>query len=147
MRHGLIALPLALAACEPAACEEDVRAQVLEEQLDLAVGGQTIQAELADDPTERERGWKHRACDREALLLVPDEPGPLPIWGCALTGPVDLAFVRDATIVEVFEDLQPCPEPCGACPLVGEGVEVDAVLELPAGTLALDVGAAIEGLL
>lgn len=144
---SLPGLLVALAACDgPGACEEDVRAQVIEERVALVVGGQPVEAELADDANERDRGWKHRACDREALLLVPDEPGPLPIWGCALTGPVDLGFVRDGVIVEVVEGLAPCPEPCGGCPLVGEGLEVEAVLEVPAGSLALDADATVEGL-
>lgn len=143
----LIGALLCVAACDgPDACEEDVRAQTIEERVTLVVGGQPVDAELADEATERDRGWKHRACDREALLLVPDEPGPLPIWGCALTGPVDLAFIRNGVTVEVAEDLLPCPEPCGGCPLVGEGLEVDAVLEVPAGALTLEPGAAVEGL-
>ncbi|MEX1363276.1 MAG: DUF192 domain-containing protein [Nannocystaceae bacterium] len=132
--------------CEPATCDEDIRAQVIDERVQLTVGGRTIEAELADELTERERGWMHRRCDREALLLVPDAQGELPIWGCELTSAVDLHLLRDGAVVDVINELAPCEGPCGGCPLVGEGVIVDAVLETPAGTLEVEVGAMVEGL-
>jgi uncharacterized membrane protein (UPF0127 family) len=125
--------PASLGGCEdPPACVEDARAQVLDERILVTLDGVTVEAELADDPVERERGWMHRRCDREALLLTLPEPGPLPIWGCALSSAIDAVFVADAVIVAI-ERVEPCPEPCGACPITGEGLEVAAVLELPAG--------------
>ncbi|MCA9655275.1 MAG: DUF192 domain-containing protein [Myxococcales bacterium] len=127
-------------------CEEDVRAQVLDERVTLELGDETLEAELADEPTERERGWRHRRCDREGLLLVPDAPGELPIWGCGLTAPIDLHLLRDAMVVEVVRDLPPCELPCDACPVVGEGRVVDAVLETPAGALMAEPGAPVDGL-
>lgn len=132
--------------CEPETCDEDIRAQVIEQRVRLTLGGRTIEAELADEPTERDRGWMHRRCDREALLLVPDARGELPIWGCGLTSAVDLHSLRDDTVVDIIDDLAPCEGPCGGCPVVGEGVIVDAMLETPAGTLEVQVGASVEGL-
>lgn len=126
------AMSLALASCESEeSCEEDPQAQVLEETRTIEIDGEAFEAEVADDQTARERGWRFRRCDREALLLIPDEPGPLPIWGCELAEPVDVLFVQGGEVVELVTSLMPC-SPCSACTLVGEGIDVDAVVELPA---------------
>ena len=128
---GSLALAPAVASCETdESCEEDPLAQVIDETRTIEIDGEPYEAEVADDQTERERGWRHRRCEREALLLVPDARGPLPIWGCELAEPVDVLFVRDGEVVELVPDLQPCA-PCGECTLLGEDVEVDAVVELP----------------
>ena len=106
----------------------------------MQVGGPELLAERADDAVERDRGWRHRECDREALLLVPDQRGPLPIWGCELTAPIDVAFIDAGAIVEVAHEVVPCPAPCGDCPLFGEGIDVEAVLEIPVDAVDLTVG-------
>ncbi|MFV8749661.1 DUF192 domain-containing protein [Nannocystaceae bacterium ST9] len=139
------ALALALAGCEVGeTCEEDSRAQRLDEHARVLVGELEIVAELADQAHERERGWMHRRCDLDALLLVADEPASeLAIWGCALAVPLDVWFVAEGRVIEHAE-LEPCAEPCGACPLLGEGSKVDAVLEAPRGELAIAVGDAID---
>ncbi len=130
---SVLALVLTTGGCEPdASCEEDPQAQVLDDRREIEVDGIARQAEVADEQVERDRGWRHRACGREALLLLPDTPAPLPIWGCALVEPIDVLFIVDDEIVEVVRGLTPCPEPCGGCTLVGEGLDVDAVVELPA---------------
>ena len=131
--------------CEAEGCEEDPRAQVLEQRVELRIDGQPLQAELADEAVQRDRGWRHRQCDMEALLLVPDTREPLPVWGCELAQPIDVAFIRDAQIVELAR-LEPCPAPCSSCPVVGEDLDVDAVLELPEGAWDLDLGTSVTGL-
>ena len=141
----LRAVTLVLALCslggceDQAICEEDIRAQQLDSRVQVSIGEASVSAELANDANERERGWKHRQCDLEALLLVPDEPSSaLGIWGCALSTPLDAYFIKDG-LVGAVERIEPCPEPCGACPLFGEQLLIDAVLELPAGTLGPNV--------
>jgi len=138
-------------ACEDVgACEEDVRAQVIDDRVVLSIGDGDrrirIEAELADETAERERGWRYRRCDREGLWLVPDVPGELAVWGCGLTAPIDVAFVADGEIIDVFDGLEPCGEDggaCGDCSLVGEGLVVDGVLEVPEGTAEFVVGDAV----
>ena len=144
MIRPLLVLAAATASCSPpASCAEDIRAQRLDERVTVAVGELELAAELADELSERERGWMHRRCDLEALLLVPDAAGAeLPVWGCALTTTLDVVFVRDDEVVAI-DRLDPCPEPCGACPRVGAGLPVDAVLEVPHGEYALEVGAQV----
>jgi uncharacterized membrane protein (UPF0127 family) len=131
---------VALAACEgDATCEENVGAQVLDERARVTVADQSVSAELADDEVERERGWKKRACGREAILLVPEARGPLAVWGCDLVDPIDVFGLRDGAVVYT-DSLAPCAPPCGDCPQVGADVPVDAVLEVPRGALDLAVG-------
>lgn len=141
---------LALPACEDPLCEEDIRAQVIDDRVEIELTDLTLLAELADDPVERDRGWKHRRCDREAILLIPDSPpAELSIWGCGLFEAVDAAFIADG-VVSAIERIEPCAEPCAGCPQVGggasgEAVLVDAVLELPAGIDAsIEVGDAVS---
>lgn len=131
--------------CGTVPCEEDVRAQVIDERVTLVVGDARVEAELADEAVERERGWMHRVCGREALLLVPDAPRELPVWGCGLVEPVDLHWIRDGEVVARDLDLEPCAEPCTGCPIVGEGLVIDAVLETSAGTLTAAAGARVSG--
>lgn len=136
---------LLVGACgDDGGCEEDVRAQVLDDEVEVTIAGTALWAELADEQVERERGWRHRLCDREGILLVPDTRGPLPVFGCQLALPIDVAFVSDDAVV-LTERLEPCPEPCSQCPLVGEGVEVDGVLEVPTGAWDLSVGTEVLG--
>lgn len=144
-RGGLTLIAVLLGGCPDESCEEDVRAQVLDERVELSIDGVALSVELADEAVERERGWRHRTCDLTGILLVPDEPGPLPIFGCELAVAIDVAFVRDGSIVE-SDRLEPCAPPCGACPLLGEGIEVDAVLEVPIATWDLSPGVSVEGI-
>lgn len=150
MSRALAGSLLALVACQdPGACTEDVRAQQLASHVALEVAGVELVAELADAAVTRERGWRYRTCDREALLLRGDpgsSPAPLPVWGCALVDPIDVAFVLDDRIVHWSAGLAPCPRCDGSCPRIGEGIVVDGVLELDAGAWDLAVGDRVTGL-
>lgn len=141
MSHRLLLTGVvALAACDGGStCEENVGAQVLEQRVHVTVADESVSAELADDEVERDRGWKKRACDREAILLVPEEPGPLAVWGCDLVDPIDVFGLRAGAVVYA-DTLVPCAPPCGDCPQVGADLPVDAVLEVPRGAVDVTVG-------
>ena len=140
MRSVVIALATVLVGCEGGtACLENVGAQVLEERVEVTLADQVVSAELADDAIERERGWKKRACDREGILLVPDRPEPLPVWGCELVDAIDVIGLHEGTVAYV-EVLEPCGPPCGGCPTIGDAVPVDAVLEVPRNALEVVPG-------
>ena len=137
-------------ACEGGgACEEDIRAQVIEEEAELMVGEQIVVAEVANTDVERERGWKHRRCDREALLLLAPSDGTLSMWGCGLTEAVDVFWIRDGEVIAIDGAVEPCAEPCGTCAIIsvdGEEQPVDAALEVPQGALRASVGEVVVGL-
>lgn len=144
MRCLLLVLCAGLAACSEAdPCEEQAGAQVLDEDAEVSIGGETILAELADDEVERERGWRKRRCGREGLLLVPDEPAPLPVWGCDLAASVDAFGLRAGQVVYAAS-IAPCPLPCGDCPTHGDAIVIDAVLEVPPRALDVEVGASVS---
>ncbi|MCR9162816.1 MAG: DUF192 domain-containing protein [Nannocystaceae bacterium] len=138
---GLSASLLGCAQAEP--CEENLGAQTLDERIQLVVADQAVSAELADDEVERERGWRRRSCNREALLLVPDRPEPLAVWGCELAQAIDVIGLHEGTVAYV-QRLEPCEAPCGGCPTVGDDITVDGVLEVPAGALDVEVGDAVD---
>lgn len=137
----MFACGLLLACEQEPQCVENFGAQQLREHVDVVLGGERFLAELADDAVERERGWRKRACDRQALLLVPDEPNrALPLWGCDLVSAVRAFAIHQGAVVDVAR-IEPCPLPCTRCPLVGEQLRVDGWLELPAEvSTAIDVG-------
>ncbi len=119
---------------------------MLDRRAALEIGDQQIDAEVAGTQVERERGWKHRRCDREGLLLIAPEDGLLSLWGCGLHEAVDVHWIRDGQVIRSDSALEPCAEPCGGCPLLDPGEPVDAALEVPLGALEVSPGDAVQGL-
>lgn len=150
MRLARRLVPLALAAlpggCEGAPpCEEDVRAQTLGATVQLQIAGANLTAEVAQTEVERDRGWKHRVCGLEALVLQPAQREPLPVWGCELTQAVDVIAVMDAQVI-ALDRLDPCPSPCEGCPRIGTDRPVDAVIETPADAVDVAMDDDVQGL-
>lgn len=147
-----IAAAPSLTACADldADCGEDLRAQTLTERATVALGPIALNAELADEPQERERGWRFRLCDLGAIALLPETESAMPITLCDVPVSLDLAFVRDGVVIALERDLAPCTARCSQCPVYGAGIVVDAVIEAPARTMgAVSIGdpAAIDLLL
>lgn len=148
-RHGLAlvaCVAAGVAACgDEGECVEDIRAQVLAEVVEVTVGDAVVVAEVADSDVERARGWRHRRCGRDAIVLVGDGQ-PLPVWMCEVPDPLDLVFVQGGRVVDVVEAAPPCGPPCDACPRYGEGLPVDGVVEWPAGRYAAEIGDPVGGI-
>ncbi len=147
---ALLGLGLGLAnlatACDGGSCEEDIRAQVLDARATIEIGDQQLNAEVATTEVERERGWKHRRCALEGLALIAPEDGELSLWGCGLREAVDVHWIRDGQVLGTHGPLEPCAEPCGACPIVEAGAPVDAAIEVPHGALEVRAGDTVTGL-
>jgi len=137
---------LATVACDGESCEEDIRAQVLDARAELEIGEQQLSAEVATTEVELERGWKHRRCDLDGLLLIAPDNGELSLWGCGLREAVDVHWIRDDQVLATLSSLEPCAEPCDACPIAGAGEPVDAALEVPHGALEVSPGDVVAGL-
>jgi len=130
-------------------CDEDIRAQVIEETAVVSVGATEITVEVARTSAQRERGLRYRQCGEPAMALIADARSPLPVWQCEVPIQLDILFIRAGTVVEAVAGAPPCSAPCEQCPTYGEGIAVDAVLEVVAGRLpAADLrpGTLVQGL-
>jgi uncharacterized membrane protein (UPF0127 family) len=129
-------------------CEDDPRARDPLPRIEVMLAGEVFEAEVADTPSALERPWAFRRCDLEAMVLVPPSPGgAYPVALCDVQTEVDLAFVRQGTIVEAVRFAPPCQAECGQCPVYGSSVsEVDHVVMLVAGQVDFFNGQPVFGL-
>ncbi len=145
---GLIATAVALVVPVACLCEEDIRAQVLDDTAEIRIAGEPLTVEVATSREQLDRGLRYRSCGEPAMLLMLDTPGELPVWQCEVPIALDMLFIRDGQVVEAVVGAPPCPAPCNSCPTYGDGIEVDAVLEVAASRLApeqVQVGVAVTG--
>lgn len=103
----------------------------------LWVGAVRLEVEIADDPTERERGLSDRPglAPGTGMLFRFPEPVVQPFWMKGMRFPLDILYVHDGQIREVFADV-PFPVPSGAPAIVTPTGPAEAVLEVPAGEAA-----------
>lgn len=106
--------------------------------------GEVFQVDIADDAAERELGLSGRPelPAGTGMLFVYEEAEPRHFWMVDMRFPIDLAWIRDGSVLEV-RTLPPCPsrEDCPSHPSPGP---VDRVLEVPAGALGgVDPGTAV----
>ena len=113
----------------------------------VTLAGRTIPVDVAWTPETRATGLSGRPCLAKdtGLVLGWDQPNLTRIWMPDMNFAIDVIFVRDAQVVAIFADAQPCVrgEPC---PTFGPASAVDYVLEVPAGsakTWGLEKGAPI----
>lgn len=100
-------------------------------------GGRRIPVTLADTPESRRQGLSDRPSLEAGtgLVLSWETPQVAKIWMPRMNFPIDVVFVKDARVLAVYPDRQPCPAE-GPCPSFGPDVPVDWVLEVPAGSAA-----------
>lgn len=101
----------------------------------IAVGGQSIPVDLAYTDATRQTGLSGRPClaAGTGLVIGWDKPTPARIWMPDMNFAIDVIFVRDAKIVMIRSDAQPCVT-IADCPTFGPGTPIDYVLEVPAGS-------------
>jgi hypothetical protein len=109
----LVALPLALVACcssRPAPPSADAGELRIPVSIAAAPEAVTFQAEIADDPSERQKGLMFRTSMDEhdgMLFLFPDET-QRSFWMRNTLIPLDMIFIRaDRTILGVVENAEP----------------------------------------
>lgn len=101
----------------------------------LTIAGHAVAVDIADTYESRRQGLSGRpslAADT-GLVLAWDAPETASIWMPDMNFAIDVIFVRNARVVAVFPDAQPCV-PGGPCPTFGPPSPVDYVLEVPAGS-------------
>ena len=100
--------------------------------------GTQIQAELATNPAEQQRGlmFRTQVPRGRGMLFLFRQPSLLRFWMFNTLTPLDMIFLdAERRIVLIAPDRQPC-EPGAACPLTGPDTPAQFVLELAAGEAA-----------
>ncbi len=100
----------------------------------LRVGDARLEVEIADDPVERERGLSGRPglAPGTGMLFRFPEPAIQPFWMKDMRFPLDILYLRDGQIRDVFADV-PFPAASGTPAIVTPSGPADAVLEVQAG--------------
>lgn len=110
----------------------------------LQINGATIQVEVADTQTKRNKGLSSRQslATGSGMLFVFQKPDKYSFWMKGLSFPLDLIFIKNNIVVDLLQNIQP-PEkgvPDSALPIYLPKTEIDSVLEVPAGTIkSLDI--------
>lgn len=99
----------------------------------LLVGGKQIELEVAKTPQQQQLGLMFRPfLPPNRGMLFPFQPASLvTFWMKNVLIPLDMIFVADGTVVQIYHSLPPCyREPC---PLYHSDTPVDYVIELAGG--------------
>lgn len=100
--------------------------------------GSTVKLEVASSPEEITRGLMYRTSMPEdsGMVFLFHPLRAVNFWMYHTLIPLDMLFVRDGTIVKLFENVPPCksenPEDCPRYPS-GAGIQVSEVIELNGG--------------
>ncbi|MGC1481983.1 MAG: DUF192 domain-containing protein [Chthoniobacterales bacterium] len=80
--------------------------------ISLIIGTETLVAEVADDPNERNTGMMFREsmADGAGMLFVMDRVGPVSFWMRNTTVPLSIAYLNTAGVIMEIHDLQPHDE-------------------------------------
>ena len=144
---GSYFLPLSSAETPPPTTENSNLGQNLPIKATVAIGGETINLEVAKTPAQQALGLMYRTflADDRGMLFPFDPPRPVSFWmkNCRIS--LDMLFIRDGVVQAIISDVPPCTaEPC---PTYGPDVPIDAVIELRAGRaaeLGLEAGDRLE---
>jgi uncharacterized protein len=111
----------------------------------LTISRQSIGLEVARTPDQQEIGLMYRtelAKDR-GMLFVFNPPHPVRFWMKNTLIPLDMIFMSNGVVKDIRNNIPPCKT--DPCPGYGpdEKIDIDGVIELPAGRaseLKLKVG-------
>ncbi len=101
----------------------------------LQIGLQLISVEVAETPEQKSRGLSGRPtlAQGHGMWFPYQTPAMISFWMRDMHFPLDFVWVRDGTIVDMAEGISPAG---GTATMVRPGKPADAVLEIPAGTIA-----------
>lgn len=93
---------------------------------------------VARDEQEKQIGLSERESldQNTGMLFIFDEPGVYPFWMKNMNFPIDILYIRDNTIVDIYENVEP-PQNENETPVIVRPQEsVDKVLEINAGLVS-----------
>lgn len=130
----ILAMAAALSACAP------------DGLTDVRVGQNLVlRVEVARTANEQRVGLTERSDVGDGMLFLFEGQRHQEVWMAGMQVPLDVAWIVDGAVVEV-RTLDPCTlEDQDMCERWTSPVPVDALLEVPAGTLrGVPVGTAVE---
>lgn len=100
----------------------------------LIIGKATVQAEVADDPVERNIGLMARTslADGEGMLFVFPQPQPMNFWMRDTVLPLSIAYINGAGVIREIHDMEPLRE----SPVRSMFRDLQYALEVPQGWFA-----------
>jgi uncharacterized membrane protein (UPF0127 family) len=104
----------------------------------LTVGAKTYRVEVASTPQQEQTGlmFRTRLPQGHGMLFPFNPPRPVRFWMKNTKIGLDMLFVANGRLLQVFENACPCvADPCKS---YGLSTPVDMVVELPAGTAHRD---------
>lgn len=113
----------------------------------VQVGREIIELEVAATPEQQQQGLMYRTelAQNRGMLFSFNPPRVARFWMKNTMISLDMIFLRNGEIKAVFANVPPCR--LDPCPTYGPSMEIDQVIELPAGraqTLRLKVGDRLE---
>lgn len=103
----------------------------------ITVGATRLEVEVARTPAEIEQGLSDRTeIGSDGMLFLFDSPRMTTFWMLRMQFALDMIWMREGKIVKISNDIAPPSQTEGIPEVVSSEQEVDAVLEVPAGTAA-----------
>lgn len=100
----------------------------------------SIIAEVVSDSTDRQKGLSGRKelGEKSGMLFLFERPGRYGIWMKGMHIPIDVVWLRDNKIADIEEFVQSpvAGADISSLPVYHPDVEVDSILEVPAGLVA-----------
>lgn len=131
--------------------ESSSRGQRLPIEAYVSVGDRRLELEVARTPQQQAMGLMYREFlpDDRGMLFPFNPPRPVSFWMKNVRINLDMIFLLEGEVVGLAVDVPPCNTVASRCPTYGpgDGVPVDAVLELRGGRaaeLGIEVGDRLE---
>lgn len=95
--------------------------------------GQTFKLEVARTEEQKQIGLsQHEKLEEDqGMIFIFDKPGNYSFWMKDMDFPIDIIFINEETIVEIFENQEPVES--GTPPVITSAEVADKVLEINAG--------------
>ncbi|MBI2330166.1 DUF192 domain-containing protein [Candidatus Daviesbacteria bacterium] len=105
----------------------------------LQINEAKFKVEIADTQAERSKGLGGRQslASDEGMLFIFPEVSKYPFWMKGLKFPLDFIWIRGEIVVDITENAKPpkSGQPDSELPMYQSKVDIDKVLEIPAGSV------------
>lgn len=101
----------------------------------INISGHEFRAAVASTPDEREKGlgYINQLPQDQAMIFLFDTPGFYGFWMKGMKISLDIIFINDRKIVDVFQDVKPPSEEKSNLDILKPSEPADKVLEINSG--------------